>query len=149
MVDVFTEIKIDRPLEEVASYASNPENAPEWYVNIKSAEWKSAPEIKLGAQIAFIAHFLGRKLSYVYEIVELVPNEKMVMRTADGPFPMETTYEWEALDENHTRMSLRNRGKPSGFSKLFAPMMAKSMRKANEKDLRMIKKILEEKEKNK
>ena len=146
MVDVFTEIKIERPLEEVASYASNPENAPEWYVNIKSAEWKTAPEIKLGAQIAFIAHFLGRKLSYVYEIVELIPHQKMVMRTADGPFPMETTYEWEALDERTTRMSLRNRGKPSGFSKLFAPMMAKSMRKANEKDLISIKGILEKAE---
>ena len=143
MVDVFTEIKIERPLEEVASYASNPENAPEWYVNIKSAEWKTDPEIKLGAQIAFIAHFLGRKLSYVYEIVELIPNQKMVMRTADGPFPMETTYEWEALDKHTTRMSLRNRGKPSGFSKLFAPMMVKSMRKANEKDLISIKGILE------
>lgn len=143
MVDVFTEIKIGRPLEEVADYASNPENAPKWYVNIKSAEWKTAPEIKLGARIAFIAHFLGWKLSYVYEIVELIPNQKMVMRTADGPFPMETTYEWEALDEHTTGMSLRNRGKPSGFSKLFAPMMAKSMRKANEKDLRMIKQILE------
>ena len=59
MVDVFTEIKIGRPLEEVADYASNPENAPKWYVNIKSAEWKTAPEIKLGARIAFIAHFLG------------------------------------------------------------------------------------------
>ena len=146
MVDVFTEIKIERPLEEVASYASNPENAPQWYVNIKSAEWKTPPEIKMGAQIAFIAHFLGRKLSYVYEIVELIPHQKMVMRTADGPFPMETTYEWEALDERTTRMSLRNRGKPSGFSKLFAPMMAKSMRKANEKDLISIKGILEKAE---
>lgn len=145
MVDVVTEIIIDRSLDKVAKYASNPDNAPEWYVNINSAVWKTNKPLQIGSQIAFKAKFLGKELAYTYEIIELILNEKLVMRTAEGPFPMETTYTWMAINANQTKMTLRNAGKPSGFSKWFAPIMATMMRKANHKDLKSIKKIIENK----
>jgi uncharacterized membrane protein len=142
-VDVVTETTIDRPCAEVASYAGNPDNAPEWYVNIKSVEWKTTPPVGVGSRLAFIAQFLGRRLAYTYEIVELVPGARLVMRTAEGPFPMETTYTWTPAGETRTRMTLRNRGEPSGFGKLAAPFMAAAMRRANRKDLARLKAILE------
>lgn len=143
MVDVLTEIDIKSPVDEVSRYASNPDNAPEWYVNIDSAEWITEKPLKIGSKIAFKAKFLGRELAYIYEIVEYVPGMKMVMQTSEGPFPMKTTYIWKALDSNTTRMTLRNQGEPSGFSKLMSPFMASMMRKANRKDLRKIKEIIE------
>jgi len=143
MVDVVTEITISNTLSKVASYAANPDNTPDWYVNIKSVEWKTEKPLAVGSKIAFVAQFLGRKLSYVYEIIEWDPEKKLIMETVDGPFPMQTTYTWETVDETTTRMTLRNRGKPSGFSRLFAPFMAFMMRRANNKDLLLIKKILE------
>jgi uncharacterized membrane protein len=142
-VDVLTEIVIDRPRDRVALYAGNPSNAPEWYVNIKSVEWKTPLPLALGSRLAFVARFLGKRLEYTYEIVELVPGARLVMRTADGPFPMETTYTWEAEGEDKTRMTLRNRGEPSGFSKLVGPVMAAAMRRANRKDLARLKALLE------
>ena len=122
-VDIHTHIVIARARQEVAEYASNPENVPSWYVNIKSVEWKTAPIVAVGSKISFVAQFLGRRLSYTYEIVELVPGERFVMRTAEGPFPMETTYTWETTADGGTRMGLRNRGNPTGFSKLAAPFI--------------------------
>ena len=142
-VDVLTEVLIARPCAEVAAYASEPGNAPKWYVNIKSVEWKSPPPLALGSRVAFVAQFLGRRLAYTYEITELVPGQQLVMRTAEGPFPMETTYTWQAAANGSTRMTLRNRGEPSGFSKLAAPLMASAMRRANRKDLDQLKAVLE------
>ena len=142
MVDAHTEIVIDRPVAAVAEYAANPDNAPQWYRNIESAIWQTPGPAAVGSRVAFTAHFLGRDLSYVYEITEFVPGDKLVMRTFQGPFPMETTYTWTAVGAS-TRMTLRNRGEPTGFSRLTAPFMAAMMRAANRKDLESIKRILE------
>ncbi|MGE0788071.1 MAG: SRPBCC family protein [Sandaracinaceae bacterium] len=142
-VDVVSEIVIDRPCAEVAAYAGDPSNAPEWYANIESVEWEGEPRVELGARMAFVAHFLGRRLAYTYEIVELEPNAKLAMKTAQGPFPMETTYTWEPIGESQTRMTLGNRGEPSGFNRLAAPIMSAAMRRATRKDLELLKRILE------
>jgi uncharacterized membrane protein len=143
MVDVVTEIRIEAPVAKVFEYASNPDNAPSWYKNIKSVEWKTPKPARVGTKVAFSAQFLGRRLSYVYEFIEFIPGVKFVMRTSEGPFPMETTYTWQPIDDRTTQMTLRNKGEPAGFSKLLAPFMKMMMRKANLKDLKNLKNILE------
>lgn len=142
-VDVISSIEIGRPRAEVAEFASDPDNVRKWYVKILDVEWRTPKPATVGSRIAFKARFLGRDLSYTYEITELVPGSKLVMRSAEGPFPMETTYEWAAVDENTTLMTLRNRGEPAGFSRVFAPFMAAMIKKANQKDLQLLKAILE------
>jgi uncharacterized protein YndB with AHSA1/START domain len=142
-VDVVTETVIERPCGDVAAYAGDPSRAPEWYVAIESVRWRTDPPLRVGSRVDFVARFLGRRLAYTYEIVEMVPAERLVMRTAQGPFPMETTYSWHPIDATRTRMTLRNRGEPSGFGKVAAPVMAAAMRRANDKDLACLKRILE------
>jgi uncharacterized membrane protein len=142
-VDVVSEITIARPRADVAAYAADPDNATVWYENIKSVEWESPPPLAVGSRVAFVAQFLGRGLTYTYEVVELIPGERFVMRTAQGPFPMETTYIWQDAGEETTLMTLRNRGEPAGFAKLTAPMVAAAMGRANRKDLERLKRILE------
>lgn len=142
-IDVSTQIEIRRPRATVANYAANPDKAPAWYANIKAVEWRTPPPLGLGSRVDFVARFLGRSLAYTYEVVDFVPGERLMMRASEGPFPMETTYVWEALGEGLTRMTLRNRGAPAGFSRLFAPLMAPAVRRANAKDLLLLKRQLE------
>jgi hypothetical protein len=142
-VDVTAEIMIRRSVAEVAAYAGNPTNAPHWYANIRSVDLKTPPPLAKGSQMAFVATFLGRTLSYTYEVVELVTGERLTMRTAEGPFPMETTYTWTSLAPDETRMTMRNAGTPSGFATIATPLMASSMRRAMTMDLGALKRILE------
>jgi uncharacterized membrane protein len=142
-VDVTTEVVIEVPRDRVALFAGDPSNAPLWYVNIESVQWETPPPLRVGSRLAFVARFLGRRLAYTYEIMDLVPGERLVMRTAQGPFPMETTYGWQPVGEQSTRMTLRNRGNPSGFSSVGAPLMAAAMRRANRSDLARLKRLLE------
>jgi hypothetical protein len=143
MVDVTTELMIGVPRQRVAEYAADPDNAPAWYQNIDSVRWETPGPLSVGSSVAFEAAFLGRRLSYIYRVVEFRPAEKLVMRTTQGPFPMQTTYEWTEAGANRTLMTLRNNGEPAGFSRLLAPFVGFMMRQANRKDLARIKSILE------
>lgn len=142
-VDVTTETVIDRPRSDVSGYAADPTNAPRWYANIDSVTWQTPPPVGVGSRMTFLARFLGRRLEYTYEVVESIPGERFVMRTAQGPFAMETTYEWTDAGSGQTRMTLRNRGEPSGFAAITAPVMVAAMRRANQKDLAALKALLE------
>jgi Polyketide cyclase / dehydrase and lipid transport len=142
-VDVVTQIDIGRDCVTVARFASDPDNARRWYTNITEVEWRTPPPLRVGSQIAFVARFLGRRLVYTYEVTELVSGKRLVMRTAEGPFPMETSYEVEPLGQDASRMRLRNRGTPRGFMSLFAPFLSFAMRRENRRDLARLKAILE------
>ena len=56
---------------------------------------------------------------------------------------METTYTWQSTADGGTRMTLRNRGTPAGFSTFVAPLMGRAVRNANQKDLAALKNLLE------
>jgi uncharacterized membrane protein len=142
MVDVITSIEINAPLKKVRDYACDPDTAPNWYVNIKSVRWQTPKPVQVGSRISFVAKFLGRELAYTYEVVEY-SGFRFIMKTSEGPFPMETIYTFEKKSEDLTLMILRNKGKPSGFSKIFSPFMMLMMKRANKKDLQKIKAILE------
>jgi hypothetical protein len=98
----------------------------------------------VGSRVDFVAQFLGRRLAYTYEITEFSRGELLVMRTSEGPFPMETRYTWTDLPADGTLMTLRNRGAPKGFAGIAAPIMVSAMRRANRKDLKLLKELLEQ-----
>lgn len=142
-VDVLTAITIARPRAVVSAFAADPDKAPLWYANIRSIDWVSEPGVRCGAQMRFVAEFLGRRLVYTYTIAAFEPDKRLVMQTDEGPFPMETTYLWADAADGGTHMSIRNRGEPAGFSKFAALLMVPAMRRANRKDLTRLRRILE------
>ncbi|WNJ20195.1 SRPBCC family protein [Pontibacter sp. G13] len=143
-VDISTEIIIERPIEVVSSYAADPDNAPQWNQHIHAMSWRTPRPMRAGTLLAFEANFLGRELAYVYEVMRFEPAELLVMRTTDGPFPMQTTYQWRRHNRHHTHMLLRNEGDPGVFFRLLSPILSQIMGKASQSDLEKLKQILEQ-----
>jgi len=142
-VDVSVSIEIDRRRAEVAAYAMDPSTATTWYKNITAVKPTTPGPLAPGYKAAFEARFLGRILSYTYEVVEFDRGRLLVMRSSDSPFPMETTYLFGDTASGGTAMTLCNRGEPTGFGRWMGPIMAPSIRRANRQDLRRLKAILE------
>jgi Polyketide cyclase / dehydrase and lipid transport/Aminotransferase class I and II len=142
-VDVEVHTTIGRPRAEVAAYSCDPDNATAWYANIKAVTWETAKPLALGSRFRFVSGFLGRTLEYTYEVVEMIPAQRFVMRSDRGPFPMETTYTWADAGDGGTWMTIRNRGEPTAFAGLASPIVATAIRRATAKDLARLKALLE------
>ncbi|MFC5380596.1 SRPBCC family protein [Aquipuribacter nitratireducens] len=142
-IDVASEVVVARPRPVVADFAVDPASVTRWYARIRDVRHLTPAPLEVGSRLAFVAHFLGRTLEYTYEVVEWVPHERFVMRTADGPFPMETTYTWADAAPGATRMTLRNRGRPEGLSRVATPLLARAVARSTAQDLRRLRAVLE------
>jgi uncharacterized membrane protein len=142
-VDIAEAVVIERPIATVSTFAADPANAARWRRNVDAATEETDPPTRLGSRFRFVATFFGRRLEYVYEIVEWEPSEQIAMRTADGPFPMQTVTSWRPVGDRVTHMVLRNQGAPTGLRRLVAPFVAITMRRAMRQDLDDLKRVLE------
>jgi hypothetical protein len=142
-VDVEVHATFHRPRAEVAGYCCDPENVTAWYGNVTAVQWETAGPLAVGSRFRFTSDFLGRRLQYTYEVLELVPAERLIMRSDESPFRMETAYTFQDTEGAATWMTVRNRGEPTAFAGLAAPILATAIRRATSKDLERLKTILE------
>lgn len=142
-VDVAVDVVIERSRSDVASFAGDLSKAGQWYENVESAEWLTPPPIAAGSKAQLLVNGFGKTSSYTYEIVELVDDERLVMRTQSGPFPMETTYTWAPAEGGHTKMTVRTTFEPRGLAKMGSSMISAGLRKSSRKDLEALKRALE------
>lgn len=142
-VDISAERVIRCGRRKLAAYAADLSHVPGWYQTIQAVSWQGDPGARLGARAEFMMGFIGQKTPYIYEITEYIPDEKLRMTTRQGPFPMETIYEWSDASRGRTKMRLTNRSWPSGLKAVLMPFMALAMRRAMAKDLKALARLTE------
>jgi uncharacterized membrane protein len=140
--DVEVETIVERPRPEVARYAMDWHNDREWIGALSDVRLVTGEPFGVGSHVARVASFLGKRIEYVNEVVELEPDARLVMRSVKAPFPMTVVYEFEDAGEG-TRMRIRTQGDASGFYRVAGPMLARAVRRGVERDLRRLKQVLE------
>ena len=140
--DVQVETVIQQPRELVAGYATDWRNDLTWIGALSEVRQVTDGPFGVGTQVERVASFLGKRIEYVNEIVELVPSERLVMRSVKAPFPITVIYEFEDADGG-TRMRIRTHGDASGFYKLAAPLMSGAVKRGIASDLARLKATLE------
>ena len=141
-MDVQVHTEIARPRETVADYLFDWRNDTAWIGGISEARRADEGDFGVGSRVARIAHFLGKRIEYVNEVVELEPGRRLVMRSVQGPFPMRVTYEVEDTDGG-TRVRLRNQGDARRVYRFAGPFIARAVRRATQRDLGRLKRIVE------
>lgn len=141
-IDVAAEIKIARPRAEVASFVTDPANDQTWIKAFTSVEVLTDPPTAVGSWVKRVAGFMGRRIDYVMQVVELVPESRLVMQTLEGPFPMTVHYEFDDADPG-TMVRVRNQGGSGVMASLFSPLMGWMVNRQVKKDLALLKSVLE------
>lgn len=141
-IDVKVSGRIDRPPDQVAGFAMEAENDTRWIGGISSARRLTTGPTDVGTRVERVASFMGKRIDYVMDVVELEPGRKIVLRSVKSPFPMKVTYGFERIDSG-TEVTLRVEGEPAGFYKLAGGLMAPGVRKNLTSDLKRLKDICE------
>jgi uncharacterized membrane protein len=141
-VDVTATAAIGRPREEVAAYLRDPANDTSWIGGLRSARLLTPGPVAVGSQVKRVASFLGRRVEYVNEIVELT-GERLVMRSVRSPFPMRVTYGHRQATDGATEVSVRVEGDAGRYYALLAPLLGVAVRRSIARDLRTLKRVLE------
>jgi uncharacterized membrane protein len=142
-IDTTAVITVGRPRQEVAAYLTDPGNDPRWIGGLRSARLVTAPPVGVGSRVERVARFLGRRVEYVNEITEL-SGTRLAMRSVRSPFPMRVTYGFEDARGTGTEVSVRVQGDASRMYRLADPLLAALVRRSVQRDLRTLKRVLED-----
>jgi uncharacterized membrane protein len=141
-IDTRAVIDVARPREAVAAYLRDPANDPDWIGGLRSARLVTPPPVGVGSQVERVASFLGRRIEYVNEITDLTP-ARLAMRSVRSPFPMRVTYSFDDAGNGATEVSVRVEGDASRLYRLADPLLALLVRRSVQRDLRTLKRNLE------
>ena len=142
MTDVTATTRIRKPRSEVAAYMFDPGNDAEWTTGVRSVNPLTPGPLRVGSQVDREVRFLGRDFGYRYEVTGAEPG-RWVEMAVEVPFPMRIRYQLDDEGEG-TRASIRARGEPAGFFRLFGPLLSPMVRRSIAKDLELLRRRLED-----
>ena len=142
-IDTRAVITVARSRDEVAAYLRDPANDPSWIGGLRSARLVTEPPVAVGSQVERVASFLGRRIEYVNEITDLT-GTRLAMRSVRSPFPMRVTYGFDDAGDAATEVSVRVEGDASRLYRLADPLLALLVRRSVQRDLRTLRKVLED-----
>jgi uncharacterized protein YndB with AHSA1/START domain len=149
MIRVEESVEISRPVEEVFSYTSNPENFPQWAATVKEVR-RHAPgpgPLREGGRFTATQQALGRRFEAPFEVIDYEPNRRYAHRgTEEHPVPVTMVFAYEPLSSDGTRFTPRIEAEPGGFFGLVGPVLEGVIRRQMRTNLETLKDLLEGKE---
>lgn len=134
---------IHAPADFVADFVTNPDNAPVWHTNVAAVEWHTARPVAKGSKLDVIARIMGRDIVYPIEVTELLPHERLTIRSTQKRFPTEITYTFVQTPQG-CEMTISNRGQPPRLSRINAALLSRALRREATKDLGNLARLAEQ-----
>jgi uncharacterized protein YndB with AHSA1/START domain len=135
---------IDRPVEDVWRFVSDPSNDPKWYQGtMKVRQIPEGPTV-VGTTFEAVIQFRGRSLVAGVRCIVLNPNQEVTWKFTSGLMKRSTdSWRMEPIDEKSTRLTRVFDMSVSGFWRLIQPIVARGTKRAHEAEIHNVKRILE------
>ncbi len=133
---------INRPLDAVSGFVSNPLNVPRWQPAMREIKALTPGPAAVGSQYQVRNEMMGQKIEGVMQITTLDPGKKFALRMQNGPVNVEITFTFKSLG-NGTKLTLSAQGEPGGVFKLAEGVLVNQLKSQMEQNLARLKKELE------
>jgi uncharacterized membrane protein len=135
-------ILIDRSVEDVFVFISNPMNLPKWQSMVAKVEPVSSGSVEAGSKYNVLSELMGRKIDGVMEITDYEPPSKFGFKNVSGPVQIQAMASFKSVGTG-TRLNLNAQGEPGGVFKLAEGVLAKQVKSQMEDNLKRLKSVLE------
>ena len=133
--DVRVELEIPRPRADVAAYMFDPAHDAAWTTGVVAVNPLTPGRLRVGSRVERTVKFLGKRFSYLYEVVDAGEDAFVEMSVAQ-PFPMQVRYELDAAPgTGSTKVAIHARGDARGFYRLMSPILNRMVRRNIRRDL--------------
>ncbi len=136
-------VVIERPIEEVFAFATDPNNDTLWQSTTLETEQTSEGPVGVGTTFRDTSKFLGRRIESTYEVTENEPPHRQCVRITSGPIPGSGCYLFEPADDGSTRFTQNFEADVGGFFRLAEPLVGRAIRRQMEADMATLKDLLE------
>jgi uncharacterized membrane protein len=150
VIRVEESVELNRPVQEVFSYTTNPENFPEWAATVIEVRQEDAPgeeEDPLnreGERFTLMQQALGRRFEAPFEVIAYEPNRRYAHRSTEGhPVSVTMDFTYEQVSSEGTRFTPRIEAEPGGFFGLVGPVLERVIRRQMRANLETLKDLLE------
>jgi len=142
MINLDFGVLIDRPMKDVFTFVSNPNNMSKWNSAVVSLEQVSSGAVGVGSKFKTVGEMMGRRIEGEMQITAYEPDTKCGFQVNAGPMQVNLTMTFKTVGTG-TKVSLNAQGNPGGLFKLAEGMMAGQVKSMMEGNLARLKSALE------
>jgi uncharacterized protein YndB with AHSA1/START domain len=137
-------VEIDRSVDDVFAYATDPTALPTWQTNTVAVEVEGGPGLGLGARLHEVHQAPGgRQLHSVVEVTRYEPPTAFELCIVEGALPVDGLFVLEPTDSGGTRLVLLGTGRPDGLARVAQPLLKRFVRRQFATNLRTLKQVME------
>ena len=137
-----TSVLIERPIEQVFDYVSDPTTFPRWNSAVQSVRETSAGADGVGATYLMERELPGGRAENALEVVEVNRPTLFVIRTTSGPTPFLYRYVL-ADEEGATMLELAAEVELGGVAGALGPLASRAVKRGVDSNFADLKRILE------
>ncbi len=142
MISFDLDVTINRPVEAVFTFASDPTAFPQWQPAVVVSRQTSPGPMGVGATGVNARNVLGQRVESTFEITAYTQNQAFVVKSASGPVAYEITSTFQPEDGG-THLLLHFQGEPQSIFKAAERVLASTIKKDFDEDYQRLKARLE------